>query len=423
MLKMLKMLKLNYVFIFIFVISVAGAAAAADCNELTNDIAKNSYLLNLMRVNEKLCEENTYIFPEKEAVGYFRVVRGWAKNNTQSKKLYLWYDSKHVTKKQIENTKKRICDKHDAGYRADSEFVNQYDAQHNGEFAKIKEDLVCTVICRDIRELPLVQENEDIFSEKMSIYFRVDLLRVIVADHLVKSESETGYIVYSDFNIPWMSHDKLFQPREYEHHSGYYNIEENTVKDLNEIGLVLAENNKFSLSRSFPYENGFFILNSTNEAMIKACRLGLIDINILRAKHSIQMGTYLQDREGQQCVFSSYSNVIKIYYYYNLTGKIIEDPYGNPDTKSERLSGYHNCTDLFELDKAQKAKFKIEVMLKDIFGQEFAKVYEEGKSMAELLKTKQVEKPISSFYTNLDGKETKRRQRDNERLKYIGILQ
>ena len=379
-----------------------GVAHSEDAEKVTI----KPYGINLMWVNKSLTEENTYIFPEKEADGYFLVTQEWAKSNPDSQYLYLWYDSEFVSLNQVGNTKARLENKGVDTHESDS---------------LIKQHKACKIILQDLRKIPLVGEYQQVFSEKIDIYFRVDLLRVILADHLIKDKGERGYIVYSDFNVAWLSYDKLFEDQPYKKYTGYTGYRY-TMKDLDEIGLVLAVNNRDDFLRLYPYENGFYILNAAKKTMVKACRLALIDINILRAVKSIQDDNYLQDRNDKQCVYNSYSNVAKLSRYYELRAEIIDDVHGNPASTEDRLEAHNDCTSLFEISRACQAKFQLKNFETDIFGQTFEKLYEKGSSLAFLLPTRQVEKPISSFYTNLSQNDKKRRSKDNERLRNIGLI-
>ena len=111
---------------FAFVASVIEPSVAS---EHTEEVAIKPYCLNLMWVNKELNEKNTYIFPQENANGFFRVAKGWAKNNQASKNVCIWYDSQFVTEDQIKNTDNRLTNKSNSEYVEDSEFVKKYDSQ------------------------------------------------------------------------------------------------------------------------------------------------------------------------------------------------------------------------------------------------------------------------------------------------------
>ncbi len=394
--------------ILFFVLIASVQSSISECSVQTEEAATKSYSVNLMWVNDKENDNNTYIFPEEKAFGFIKIASEWAKCNPQSSNVCIWYDSKFVNHNQVVNTNTLIQKKYE----------------------KV---LGCGLLCKDLRDIPLVKENEDVFSNKMPVYFRVDLLRAVIADHLINNEQAKGYIVYSDFNVPWLSYDQLFNDAEIKNEQEREQYRDmlcklscgKTIENLNEIGLVLAKNNK-SMGGGFPYENAFYILDCENQPMVKACRLGLIDINIQRALRVIKSGKCYNDPNNKlnwktfnQVVFASYGHMIKLFYYFSLKGEIVDDPYDNPCTIKERLTAYDNCVDLFET-KSHIAKFELKIFSGKSWttGEDRFETFERTKTMVGELKIKQVEKPISSFYDSrmFDCHEETRQDRDNERL-------
>ncbi|MBA3813064.1 MAG: hypothetical protein H0X26_01005 [Alphaproteobacteria bacterium] len=103
--------------------------------------------------------------------------------------------------------------------------------------------------------------------------------------------------------------------------------------------------------------------------------------------------------------------MIKLFYYFNLEGEIIDDPMDNPATQDRRLAAYGDCMNLFEMDSTN-AKFKLRKMglslsidknltsgLAEFKRVEKWNIIEETHTLDYDLKTKQVNKPASSFYS------------------------
>jgi hypothetical protein len=205
----------------------------------------------------------------------------WRSALGKEPKIYLWYDSL---------------------------FTN--DAALN----KAQQDFGGHVVLRDVRLLDLVKRDPEVFSARVPIYFRVDLLRVILAqESAIKREDR--YIVYADFNVPPLHEAQLF---------------DSETKDLlNLYGLVMAKNE----NPDDKFENGFFILDSENQAMLQASQFGLIDINIERAKEFLRSGYLTKDKAGElgmalcrsrfpEVVWISYPAMFSYYLYLKMAAEI-----------------------------------------------------------------------------------------------------
>lgn len=241
-----------------------------------------SYSINIMWVNSCLpsLEKGEFVLPEDK----LKTINQWASGNPDAK-INLWYDSTFILESAFENTQTFLS-------------LTEWGQQ---------------VVLKDIRSLKDVMDNPDVFSDTLPIYFRVDLLRVIAADNEIQKRDEK-YFVYSDLNIDPLPVQELF--------------DSDTLKALNLFGLVLPQNKGFDLS--FRFENGFFIMDSSNSSMVRATRLGLIEINIERGKKALQEGSWKIEsfdspygspfKRLEQIVFSSYKDVLNCFYFFN--GKV-----------------------------------------------------------------------------------------------------
>jgi hypothetical protein len=210
------------------------------------------YNINLMWINANQQEEQEYIYPscQDNAFGkeYLNKILSWARKNP-AVILYIWFDSYVIkdTDKVISQTQHIIAQ--------ESQSIS-----HN--MAKIE--------LRDIRDLPIVRNNPEIFSEKIPIYFRVDLLRNIITKELLEHEPTTR-CVYADFDVQPMNETTLF--------------DQNTVSILEKKHFVMAyEHNKFK------FENTFQVF-AYNETVIEALQSRIIQDNLERAQR------YLEDLE------------------------------------------------------------------------------------------------------------------------------
>ncbi|MBA3813065.1 MAG: hypothetical protein H0X26_01010 [Alphaproteobacteria bacterium] len=237
----------------ISIYSLPAFAMELDLSENVEGV-KKSYSLHLMWVNENSKDANTYIFPEEKTLDHLETTFQWANKNPESNNIYIWYHSDFVNTTQVDNT--------------------------NNLF-KARNTMHPSLYLRDLCDFPLVQKYKDVFSEKMPVYFLSDLLRTLIGDPIENPDKSTQYIVYADLNVPPLSYAELFDA--------------DAIEKLNKTGLVMAKNNAGDYNH--PYENGFYILDRAHAPMVKACRLGLIDINIQRALDSIQKGKYYNSAE------------------------------------------------------------------------------------------------------------------------------
>ncbi|NGX52988.1 MAG: hypothetical protein KR126chlam5_01295 [Candidatus Anoxychlamydiales bacterium] len=213
----------------------------------------DQYSVNLMWINEKkISPDQKFLFgdgdtPEEcksDFISKFVIpVSEWAKANLGST-VNIWYDSEMATPEAITGSQEALE-------------INLEGVAH-GE-----------IIFKDVREIDLVRSNSQIFKEEFSVYFRADLLRVIIGDHLLRNK-KVEYFIYADIDMKPISSAECFDKR--------------TVGFLDKYGFVMAQGNGYGPS----FENGFFILTGKTP-FLEVQRKILIDNNIKRAmKYSDQ---------------------------------------------------------------------------------------------------------------------------------------
>jgi hypothetical protein len=161
-----------------------------------------------MWINARRIESQQYIVPKSiinpEGLikgGFLGNLEGWAKFGSEVQAdINFWYDSEMNTQIQVENTRELV--------------------------AQISEPHV-RIQLRDIREIPLVESNSDIFSDNVHIYTRVDVLKHIIGDHVL-STHEADNFVMSDLKVIPMSLQEIFSK------NGKHR------KDIDIFGLVMA---------------------------------------------------------------------------------------------------------------------------------------------------------------------------------------
>lgn len=209
-------------------------------------IKSNQYSINLMWINAyPMTKEQPFLlgigetFQEQEEDFRRRFVTpisDWARVNPETL-INIWIDSAMATPEAIEKSRN---------------VLQQALGETARDFVRFK----------DVRSLEIVSLNRAVFSHNLPVYFRVDLLRAIAADHTLKQE-EAQYFVYGDLDMPPLSGEELFDRK--------------TLCFLDEYGVVFAKGGILG------FENGFFILNGSHSQCMKSHRTVVIDLNVQMA--------------------------------------------------------------------------------------------------------------------------------------------
>ncbi len=253
-------------------------------------------IINFMWVNEASpdFEDQNYIFPEirphscEKTPARYTIdwLELWHKGNPQCP-INFWYDRKSVSDEALYKTQRLLTER----------------------------GLDQVVSLRDVHTLKIVAQYPAAFRNPIPLYFRVDLLRAVVADELTQF-MDKSLIVYADLSIAPLVHEAL--------------LDHQTTSMLDDYGLVLSKNAHPSFSECF--ENGFFILNGGHSLMIQAHRKAIIEINIARALHALKIdestglcqgykNIYSHKKNGgnvfwgmNQLVYESYFQLMKLYF-------------------------------------------------------------------------------------------------------------
>ncbi len=252
-------------------------------------VAPDQYSINLMWINKKpMPKDQEFLFGDGEIEEekkedfrkrFIQPVSKWAKAHPGSS-IDVWVDSAMATSEAVERS-----------------FAALKEALSGAEHAAIQ--------FRDVRLLDVVKANPEAFTEKMPVYFRVDLLRAIAADHVLRNK-EKKLFVYGDVDMDPMTSEELFDKR--------------TVNYLNEDGFVMAKGGWLG------FENGFQILNGEHAQFMDSHRKVLIDL-------SVEMAVQCPAAIGEQQIYDTYPAMIAHlleaggrYGELKLRGKKAQDP-------------------------------------------------------------------------------------------------
>lgn len=233
------------------------------------------YSIDLMWINRTLDENKPFItddLSEQELVdNVINKAIQWKKENPGAD-VSIWYDSKFVTPEALAATEKILN-------------------------SKIADAPLFSVKLRDIRQLDLVANNPDIFTDFVPLYFRVDLLKLIICINAIVSEAKQAAI-FADLSVcdsraregktPRMGKEELFN--------------DIIMDKLDVLGIQVHECDN-------GYENQFFQIINKPET-INAIKV-FINANLARAAMALNL--YKTDKEKYYhtlpslctCVFST----------------------------------------------------------------------------------------------------------------------
>ena len=253
-------------------------------------VREENYSINLMWVNDSFNESQLYIYPSQDEEdlrkNFLNHIFKWA-TVSRGSTVNVWFDSALTSDEAVENT-----------WRLIEEYANKYP-----EMALIR--------LRDVRQLPEVIQHPEVFSDNIPVYFRVDLLRAIIALYMLFNH-EIFYFVYADLDMEPLSQEQIF--------------DDETMQKLQKYGIVMAK------CDYKPFENGFQIISYHNYRLIRAMRWALIDVNIQRAykvlkflsgaKDKTLAARELSNMKFEQVVFNSYTNMFRYFYFLEGYGTI-----------------------------------------------------------------------------------------------------
>lgn len=226
-------------------------------------IKPEQYSVNVMWINKnKMPKEQEFLFgkgatcEERESdfkKSFIEPVSEWVKKNPGSA-VNIWFDSEMAHPQAIE--------------RSQSNLLTALEGVPHGK-----------IQFRDVRSIGVVSSNPSVFNERMPIYFRADLLRAIISDHILRSK-ETQYSVYADIDVKPQSANELFDKK--------------TIHFLDDLGFVMAKGGNLG------FENSFQIFNGNHEQALDSHRRIIIDL-------SVEMGNFKPNAIKEQQIYDTYS--------------------------------------------------------------------------------------------------------------------
>lgn len=201
-------------------------------------------------------------------------VRAWRAKTGHDADVTVWYDGFHTIKAALSTTQE----------------IFSQDTAINTQLAKVR--------VQNIRELPEVMANPEVFSNKTPGFFRADLLRLIAAYNVLAKDPKMVF-VYSDLDVTAMTKIELF--------------DEETKHNLREIGLVLARGGMKGFENSFQ-------ITAYKENLQQAMKVA-IDVSITRAKNILSGGSWADEKDGDtkpltQTLYDTFDSNLLPYFYF-----------------------------------------------------------------------------------------------------------
>jgi hypothetical protein len=227
-----------------------------------------NYSINLVWINKDFNKEQLFIHPSKDEQSLDRnfldIIFEWALANKDAS-VNVWFDSIFITDEAVKNTQLLIE-------------------------KRWNQKTMAPIFLKDIRSIPKVREYAEVFSNKVTVFFRADLVRVIIALHALFYQDKPTFFVYADLDAKPMTAKELFDAE--------------TLQKLKTYGIVLAKGKNPLLPSGgkpafdVPFENGFQIISNGNAHLLEAMSYILVDLNIERAKNAL-LGKYFH--RGETC--------------------------------------------------------------------------------------------------------------------------
>ncbi len=234
------------------------------------------YSINLMWINSHKDDEGEYVCSGKtrETINYVsNQLKKWRIANPEAE-VNFWYDSQCTNTNAIENTQRLL--------------------------KKVSVEAHSAIKLRDIREIPFVQNNSDLFLSGIPIYFRVDFLKLILSAHLMESKKQ-GSVIYTDLSIcdseeTALTKQELYNPI--------------VLKDLEKFGIVLGEDTHRNIENQFlQMMNTPELLESLKHAINSSLLLATNSLNLAIQRNNITPLMYLY-----YAPFNATMGSVSVYY-------------------------------------------------------------------------------------------------------------
>ncbi|NRA47246.1 MAG: hypothetical protein HRU09_20030 [Oligoflexales bacterium] len=135
------------------------------------------YSINFLCINKEENLDQEFICNKKFIDKLLKSSANWKEQDSDAP-INIWFDSKTISEDALHNSQKLLQPNHG-------------------------------IQLRDIRDIGIVQLNSNIFSPKMPLYFRIDLLKLVICNHQI-SDDDMDSAIFADIEVQPMDKSELF---------------------------------------------------------------------------------------------------------------------------------------------------------------------------------------------------------------------
>jgi hypothetical protein len=256
------------------------------------------YSINLLWVNKDKKLDQTFIHnaatKEKLYTAFLEPAVKWKKANPEAD-VNIWYDAKLYSPEAVVRTKKAL----EESIKKPSNFFKSFFLKKSNKKALEEKGESSEIKFKDINDIPIVKLNRDLFNEKIPLYFRIDLLKLVICLHSLTIESkdsaifadlETGNLRTDENQIVTgarLNKEELF--------------DEKSMNDLKQYGIIT------NVKMKVIAENQFLqVIN--NEYIVEALRVNVnVCLNVIA--NTLNMDLYKNLAGNQKSYMSDVYNV------------------------------------------------------------------------------------------------------------------
>jgi len=260
---------------------------------------KNPIILNLMWINDTLCDYD-YIFPpEHKGISVTENIKGWLENDY---KIFFWYDSVTVTPLQLANT---------------TDFFKNYD-----------------ITFYNIRTILTGYEN----ILPCKIYLRVDFYRLVVLNYLLEKNPWFKYLIYSDIVVSPIEKEAIINNKVLNNYQMIFSA------------LVKGEPPGKGFENSFiVFKNEPILKNNLNNFITVAYNSLLVTKTFFRTGREKECKNFIKGDGNNELFYDFlkafiYIQIEKIFYNRDITNIELTLKQTYPDKLIDELFGINNTT-------------------------------------------------------------------------------
>lgn len=247
--------------------------------------ARISYSINMLCISKDLASGQSYICPEKYFTPLVESAKLWSDANPGTP-IHIWYDSTTASERAVAHSRELI-------------------EKTLGRSKKSR------VLLRNISDIPIVSQNRVLFSGKSPLYFRIDLLKLVIISYEI-ADNKMQSAIFTDVEVGDLRPQK--------DRMGYGELfDRETLQQIKLVGLL---NNGL--------ENQFLQVWRT-PSVIEALKLW-ININLARIALALNLDDPLRHGTLKKIYVSAFYTTVRFFHRYYQASQ-----YGRIEIKAKKV--------------------------------------------------------------------------------------